>query len=156
MRSVEIRSCARRADGRDRNKAVARHRGATDLARMQKAPALNVMGGPLKPCSVKPMTGFFRDGTCHTCEEDAGCHTVCVEVSAGFLAWQAAAGNDLSTPRPEYDFPGLKPGDRWCVCAGRWREAVEAGVPAPVALAATHQRTLEMVPLAMLQAHAAG
>jgi uncharacterized protein (DUF2237 family) len=102
------------------------------------------------------MTGFFRDGTCHTCAEDAGCHTVCVEVSAEFLAWQAAMGNDLVTPRPEYDFPGLKTGDRLCVCAGRWREAVEADLPAPVVLAATHRRSLEIVPLAMLQAHAAG
>ena len=122
----------------------------------EKAPAVNVLGGPLKPCSGNPVTGFFRDGFCHTCAEDQGCHTVCVEVSAEFLAWQAAAGNDLSTPRPEYRFPGLKPGDRWCVCAGRWREAVEAGVAAPVALAATHLRTLEAVPLALLQAHATG
>ena len=122
----------------------------------QKAPAVNVLGGPLKLCSGNPVTGFFRDGFCHTCAEDHGCHTVCVEVSAEFLAWQAEAGNDLSTPRPEYRFPGLKPGDRWCVCAGRWREAVEAGVAAPVALAATHRRALEVVPLALLQAHAAG
>jgi hypothetical protein len=122
----------------------------------EKMAALNVLGGPLKLCSADPVTGFYRDGFCHTCAEDEGCHTVCVEVSAEFLAWQAAAGNDLSTPRPEYRFPGLKPGDRWCVCAGRWRDAVEAGVAAPVALAATHQRTLAVVPLALLRAHATG
>jgi uncharacterized protein (DUF2237 family) len=118
--------------------------------------ARNVLGGSLKLCSAAPLTGFFRDGFCHTCAEDHGCHTVCVEVSAAFLAWQRAAGNDLTTPRPEYRFPGLQPGDRWCVCADRWRDAVEAGVAAPVVLAATHERTLERVPLALLQAHAAG
>jgi uncharacterized protein (DUF2237 family) len=122
----------------------------------EKLPATNVLGGPLKVCGADPVTGFFRDGFCHTCAEDGGCHTVCVEVSAEFLAWQAAAGNDLSTPRPEYDFPGLRPGDRWCVCASRWREAVEAGVPAPAVLGATHRRTLELVPLEMLKAHATG
>lgn len=119
-------------------------------------PPRNVVGGPLKLCSAEPLTGFFRDGFCRTCVEDIGCHTVCVEVSAEFLAWQRAAGNDLTTPRPEYRFPGLRPGDRWCVCADRWREAVEAGVAAPVVLAATHERTLERVPLALLRAHAAG
>ncbi|TAG27197.1 MAG: DUF2237 family protein [Verrucomicrobia bacterium] len=121
---------------------------------MEKLPALNVLGGPLRLCGLSPRTGFFRDGHCRTCASDHGCHTVCVEVSATFLAWQAAAGNDLSTPRPEFDFPGLKPGDRWCVCASRWREAVEAGVHAPVFLAATHQRTLGEAPLALLKAHA--
>lgn len=121
---------------------------------MEKAPAINVLGGPLRVCGTEPRTGFFRDGFCHTCAADAGCHTVCVEVSAEFLAWQAAAGNDLSTPRPEFNFPGLQPGDRWCVCARRWHEAVHAGIAAPVSLAATHQRTLELVPLALLQAHA--
>jgi len=123
---------------------------------MENYAPVNVLGGPLKACGMRPKTGFFRDGFCRTCAEDAGCHTVCVEVSEEFLAWQAVAGNDLSTPRPEYDFPGLTPGDRWCVCAGRWREAVEAGVAAPVVLGATHLRTLEEVPLAMLQAHATG
>lgn len=114
----------------------------------------NVLGGPLRSCSLEPLTGFFRDGACRTCEEDVGCHTVCVEVSAEFLAFSKAAGNDLSTPRPEFDFPGLKPGDRWCVCAARWREALEAGSPAPVVLAATHERTLELVALEDLEAHA--
>jgi uncharacterized protein (DUF2237 family) len=121
---------------------------------MNPLPAINVLGGPLKPCSERPLTGYFRDGFCNTCSEDAGCHTVCVEVSEDFLEWQKAAGNDLSTPRPEYRFPGLKPGDRWCLCASRWREAVEEGVGAPVVLAATHRRTLERVPLEMLQEHA--
>lgn len=114
----------------------------------------NVLGGPLRPCSHAPLTGFFRDGSCRTCEEDAGCHTVCVEVTAEFLAFSRATGNDLSTPRPEYDFPGLKPGDRWCVCAARWRQALEGGAAAPVVLAATQERTLEFVALEDLQRHA--
>lgn len=118
--------------------------------------ARNVLGGPLKPCSHAPLTGFFRDGSCRTCEEDVGCHTVCTEVTEQFLAFSKAAGNDLSTPRPEYDFPGLKPGDRWCVCAARWRQALEAGAAAPVVLSATHERTLELVPLEELERHATG
>jgi len=117
-------------------------------------PSINVLGGPLKPCSNQPLTGFFRNGHCDTCADDHGCHTVCVEVSAEFLAFSLAAGNDLSTPMPDYDFPGLHPGDRWCVCAARWQEALAAGVPAPVSLAATHARSLEIVPLALLQKHA--
>src|SRR5215470_14699329 len=114
----------------------------------------NVYGEPLKGCSERPLTGFFRTGCCHTGPDDLGLHTVCVEVTAEFLAFSRAAGNDLSTPRPEYDFPGLKPGDRWCVCAARWLECLEAGAAAPVALTATHQRTLEVVPLEILQQHA--
>jgi uncharacterized protein (DUF2237 family) len=114
----------------------------------------NVLGGPLKPCSLEPLTGFFRNGCCDTCDEDDGCHTVCVEVTEDFLKFSLALGNDLSTPRPEYHFAGLKPGDRWCVCAARWLQCVQAGAPAPVALASTHQRTLEIVPLAILQQHA--
>lgn len=121
---------------------------------MTSPPARNVLGGPLKPCSHEPVTGFFRDGFCHTCDEDVGCHTVCVEMTAEFLEYSRAIGNDLSTPRPEFHFPGLQPGDRWCVCAARWLECVEGGVPAPVALAATHERTLEIVPLDLLQQHA--
>ena len=121
---------------------------------MSPLPSRNVLGGPLKPCSTAPLTGFFRNGSCDTCAEDAGCHTVCVEVTAEFLAFSRAAGNDLSTPRPEFHFPGLKPGDRWCVCASRWLECLQAGVPAPVSLAATHARTLEIVPLPVLQKHA--
>lgn len=123
---------------------------------MTPLPARNVLGGPLKPCSVDPVTGFFRNGRCDTCAEDPGCHTVCVEVSAEFLKFCRRAGNDLITPRPEYEFPGLRPGDRWCVCALSWREAAETGAGAPVILAATHERTLEQVPLELLQAHATG
>jgi uncharacterized protein (DUF2237 family) len=121
---------------------------------MTPLPARNVLGGPLKACSTDPVTGFFRNGCCDTCAEDEGCHTVCVEMTEEFLAYSQATGNDLSTPRPEYQFPGLKPGDRWCVCAARWLQAAEDGAGAPVALAATHQRTLEVVPLALLQRHA--
>lgn len=123
---------------------------------MTPLPSRNVLGGPLKPCSSSPLTGFYRNGRCDTCAEDAGCHTVCVEVSESFLTYSRQTGNDLSTPRPEYRFPGLKPGDRWCVCAGRWLEAFEAGFPSPVILAATHERTLEIVSLDLLRQHAAG
>ncbi len=121
---------------------------------MTPYPSRNVLGGPLKPCSTEPLTGYFRNGRCDTCAEDQGCHTVCVEMTAEFLEASRAVGNDLSTPRPEYGFPGLKPGDRWCVCAGRWLEVLEHGIPAPVVLGATHERTLEIVPLETLQAHA--
>lgn len=121
---------------------------------MTPLPSRNVLGGPLKPCSAEPLTGFFRSGACDTCAEDHGCHTVCVEVTADFLAFSLEAGNDLSTPRPEYHFPGLQPGDRWCVCASRWLECVEAGYAAPISLAATHERTLELIPLATLQRYA--
>jgi hypothetical protein len=114
----------------------------------------NVLGGPLKPCSDAPRTGFFRDGYCRTCAEDVGSHTVCVEVTAAFLAYSREAGNDLSTPRPEYQFPGLKPGDRWCVCAVRWLEAYAAGAAPPVVLAGTSEHALEIVPLEALQRHA--
>ena len=121
---------------------------------MTPLPSRNVLGGPLKPCSLNPLTGFFRNGHCDTCAEDHGCHTVCVEVTDAFLASNLAAGNDLVTPRPEFNFPGLQPGDRWCLCASRWLEAVEAGQPSPVILASTHERTLELVPLAILQQYA--
>ncbi len=100
------------------------------------------------------MTGFFRNGRCDTCAEDHGCHTVCVEVTTDFLTFSRQIGNDLSTPRPEFEFPGLQPGDRWCVCAARWLECVEGGANAPVALTATHARTLEVVPLEVLRQHA--
>jgi uncharacterized protein (DUF2237 family) len=100
------------------------------------------------------MTGFFRNGRCDTCREDHGCHTVCVEVTQEFLDASRAIGNDLSTPRPDLDFPGLSPGDRWCVCAGRWLELLENSVSAPVVLAATHERTLEIVPIELLQQYA--
>jgi uncharacterized protein len=114
----------------------------------------NVLGGPLQMCGDDPVTGFYRDGCCNTGPEDLGNHTVCAVVSAEFLAHQQAVGNDLSTPRPEYGFRGLRPGDRWCVCAARWLQAYDDGAPAPVVLAATHARALEVVPLEALQAHA--
>lgn len=114
----------------------------------------NVLGGPLTTCSTAPRTGFFRDGTCRTCQDDHGVHTVCAEVTAEFLAFSKARGNDLSTPRPEFDFPGLQPGDRWCLCAGRWLEAFDAGHAPKVVLASCHERTLDVVPLEALLQHA--
>jgi len=114
----------------------------------------NVLGGVLKPCSIEPMTGFLRTGCCVNCAEDVGCHTVCAEVSAEFLAFSKAAGNDLSTPRPEWGFPGLQPGDRWCLCAARWLQAYRAGFAPPVVLSSTHVAALEIVPLEALREHA--
>jgi uncharacterized protein (DUF2237 family) len=116
--------------------------------------ARNVLGSELKPCSHQPLTGFFRDGCCHTSDEDLGAHTVCAVMTAEFLAFSKAAGNDLSTPRPECGFPGLRPGDQWCLCAARWVEAHEEGKAPRVVLEATHERTLEFVPLAALKAFA--
>lgn len=115
---------------------------------------LNVLGGPLLPCSERPVTGFFRDGCCNTSEEDFGSHTVCVVLTAEFLAYSKAAGNDLSTPHPEFGFPGLQPGQRWCLCAARWLQAYAAGKAPQVALNATNQAALEIVPLAALKEHA--
>jgi uncharacterized protein len=115
---------------------------------------LNVLGGPLEACSFDPLTGYFRDGCCNTDEQDHGTHVVCARVTADFLAYSLAQGNDLMTPRPEYRFVGLRPGDRWCLCANRWREAFLAGVAPPVHLQATHRRALDIVTLAQLQAHA--
>ena len=114
----------------------------------------NVLGGELEPCGTDPMTGFFRDGCCTTGPEDLGSHTVCAVVTAEFLAQQRAVGNDLTTPRPEYGFGGLTPGDRWCVVATRWLQAYRAGVAPPVVLAATHERATDIVPLEALRAHA--
>ena len=114
----------------------------------------NVVGGPLEPCGADPITGFYRDGCCNTSPDDVGNHTVCAVVTAEFLAHQQAVGNDLSTPMPRFGFAGLRPGDRWCVCASRWRQAYDDGAPAPVVLAATHERALEAVDLAMLRKHA--
>jgi uncharacterized protein (DUF2237 family) len=114
----------------------------------------NVLGGPLATCSLEPMTGYFRDGCCHTGETDRGVHTICAIVHGAFLAYSQSIGNDLSTPRPEYRFPGLKPGDRWCLCAARWLQAFKAGVAPPVVLEATHERTLEIVPMEALLKHA--
>ena len=117
-------------------------------------PARNVLGGALLPCSVAPLTGFFRDGCCNTGPQDHGLHVVCAQVSAEFLAFSQRRGNDLSTPRPEYGFAGLKPGDRWCLCAARWEEARRAGFAPPVLLEATHIAALSVVELAHLKAHA--
>ena len=113
--------------------------------------AVNVLGGPLTPCSINPVTGFFRDGHCNTCAEDAGSHTVCAIMTAEFLALSKYLGNDLSTARPEFRFPGLKAGDRWCLCAARFLQAHEEGAAPQVDLAATHRRALRIVPLAVLQ-----
>lgn len=114
----------------------------------------NVLGGELETCGTDPLTGFFRDGCCSTGPEDLGSHTVCAVVTAEFLAQQRAAGNDLVTPRPEYAFGGLTPGDRWCVVAARWLQAYRAGVAPPVVLAATHARAVDVVPLAALREYA--
>ena len=116
--------------------------------------AKNVLGSALVPCSTEPMTGFFRDGCCNTSDQDLGAHTVCAEMTAEFLAFSKDAGNDLSTPHPEFGFPGLRPGDRWCLCAARWVEAMEAGRAPRVVLESTHARTLDFVPLPMLQRYA--
>jgi uncharacterized protein len=112
----------------------------------------NLLGQPIEPCSTSPMTGFFRSGCCETSDEDLGSHTVCTQVTAEFLEFSKKRGNDLSTPRP--GFPGLRPGDRWCVCAARWKEAHDAGVAPPVVLAATHELACEVVPRQALLAHA--
>jgi hypothetical protein len=115
----------------------------------------NVLGGPLQPCCFQPMTGFYRDGWCRTGPGDHGLHTVCARMTREFLEFSRARGNDLSTPRPEYDFPGLKPGDHWCVCVTRWVEAFEAGCAPPVRLEACHVSVLEFADLEHLKAHAA-
>jgi uncharacterized protein (DUF2237 family) len=115
---------------------------------------INVVGGTLLPCSSEPLTGFYRDGCCATGPEDLGSHTVCAIVTAAFLEFSALAGNDLSTQRPELGFPGLSPGDRWCVCAARWLEAYEAGCAPAVVLGATHARATDVIPIDALIAHA--
>lgn len=112
--------------------------------------ANNIFGTPLDPCSTDPLTGFYRDGCCHTGPEDLGVHTVCVIATEDFLAFSRERGNDLSTPRPEFRFPGLRPGDRWCLCAARWKEAWEAGKAPPVVPTATHEASLEFIPLKVL------
>lgn len=119
-----------------------------------KSTQKNVLGTTLVPCSTEPMTGFFRDGCCNTSAADMGAHTVCVELTDEFLAFSSQAGNDLSTPHPEFAFPGLRAGDRWCLCASRWVEAMEAGHAPRVVLESTNVRTLDFVPLAMLQSYA--
>jgi uncharacterized protein (DUF2237 family) len=114
----------------------------------------NVLGGPLESCSADPLTGFYRDGCCRTGAEDLGRHTICAVVSTEFLEHQLSIGNDLVTPIPQYGFPGLSPGDRWCVCAGNWLQAHADGAAAFVVLAATHERTLEIVPVELLERYA--
>ncbi|TVR13452.1 MAG: DUF2237 domain-containing protein [Phormidium sp. GEM2.Bin31] len=117
-------------------------------------PAQNVLGQRLDLCCSSPRTGFYRDGFCNTGPQDFGSHTVCAQVTEEFLAYTKQLGNDLSTPVPAYQFPGLKPGDRWCLCASRWQEAISAGVAPPIVLAATHESVLETIPLEILQEYA--
>ncbi|MFN6567767.1 DUF2237 domain-containing protein [Dendronalium sp. ChiSLP03b] len=116
--------------------------------------AKNVIGTNLEVCCTSPMTGYYRDGFCRTGGQDFGSHVVCAQVTAEFLEFTKSRGNDLSTPAPDYNFPGLKPGDRWCLCASRWQEALEAGVAPPVILSSTHARALEVVSLDELKKHA--
>ena len=116
--------------------------------------AKNVLGTPLRTCSTDPVTGFFRNGCCDTGADDLGLHVVCAELTADFLMFSASRGNDLATPNPWFGFPGLRPGDRWCLCASRWKEALEAGVAPPVVLEATHMAALEFVDLDDLKRHA--
>ncbi len=116
--------------------------------------AINVLGQKLELCSNDPVTGFFRDGHCNTCAEDRGSHTVCVLMTAEFLAFSKYVGNDLSTPHPEFGFPGLQPGDQWCLCAARFLQAHDEGCAPKVRLTATHERALEIVPLRILRQHA--
>lgn len=121
---------------------------------MSQDPNVNVVGGALLTCSNEPLTGFFRDGCCSTGPDDLGSHTVCVVMTEEFLAFSSEAGNDLSTPRPEWGFEGVRPGERWCLCAPRWLEAYEAGQAPEVVLGATHARALEVVPIEALLEHA--
>ncbi len=120
----------------------------------ETSPELNVLGEPLEPCGTDPITGFYRDGSCSCGDEDIGLHAVCAVVTGEFLEHQRGIGNDLSTPMPAYGFPGLHPGDRWCVVAVRWLQAYRDGVAAPVVLAATNERALEVIPLSVLRDHA--
>jgi hypothetical protein len=114
----------------------------------------NVLGGELAECSLSPLTGFYRDGCCRVGPEDHGVHSVCIRATEDFLSFSRARGNDLSTPMPQYHFPGLRPGDRWCLCAARWQEALEAGCAPPVVLECTDEITLQIIELADLKAHA--
>lgn len=117
-------------------------------------PSFNILGGRLEPCSTEPLTGFFRNGACDTCAADQGSHTVCAVMTAEFLAFSKYVGNDLSTPRPEFGFAGLRPGDKWCLCAGRFLQAHEDGCAPKVDLAATHIRALDIVPIDVLRTYA--
>jgi hypothetical protein len=123
-------------------------------SRRGRRTSLNVLGGPLEDCSLEPMTGFYRNGCCDTGPDDVGSHTVCVVTTAEFLAFSKSQGNDLSTPMPEYGFAGLVPGDRWCLCAPRWQEALDAGKAPRIVLRATHQGALDYCKLADLKRHA--
>ena len=124
---------------------------ASRLVGMEKFNSTNVFGESLKPCGQDPMTGFFRDGCCNTGHEDGGMHTVCAIVTEAFLSFSRSRGNDLTAPVPFADFPGLNPGDRWCLCAGRWLEAYQAGMAPPVDLTATHEETLAVIDLETLK-----
>jgi uncharacterized protein (DUF2237 family) len=117
-------------------------------------PGRSIFGRPLEPCNVRPKTGFFRDGCCNTSPDDAGAHVVCAQMTAEFLAFSRARGNDLSTPAPQFGFPGLRPGDRWCLCAARWKEALDAGCAPPIYLGRTHERALDYVSFDELKQHA--
>ncbi|NCX98884.1 MAG: DUF2237 domain-containing protein [Planctomycetia bacterium] len=127
---------------------------AFDRPAADKPPERNVLGGPLACCSREPLTGFFRDGCCRTGPDDVGVHTVCAVMTEAFLEFTVAAGNDLVTPQPQWGFPGLLPGDRWCLCAARWLEAANAGKAPLVVLEATHEKSLAIVPLERLERHA--
>ncbi|WP_294224997.1 DUF2237 domain-containing protein [uncultured Shimia sp.] len=120
---------------------------------VEKDSSVNVLGGTLASCSTEPLTGFFRDGACNTCDQDQGSHTVCAVMTAEFLAYSKYVGNDLSTPRPNFNFVGLKSGDSWCLCAARFLQAHDEGCAPKVNLAATHMRALDIVPLRVLQEH---
>ena len=121
---------------------------------MEKEPPINALGGELEPCSTRPMTGFFRDGHCNTCRQDQGSHTVCAVMTAEFLAYSKYVGNDLTTPIPQFGFAGLRPGDRWCLCAARFLQAHDEGCAPQVRLEATHVRALEVIPLHVLEIYA--
>jgi uncharacterized protein len=124
------------------------------MSQRQDPEARNVLGGELAPCSQRPLTGYYRNACCETGPEDFGLHTVCAVMTSEFLAFSKSVGNDLSTPQPLLGFPGLRPGDRWCLCAPRWKEALDAGVAPPVVLEATHEETLAITPLGILKDHA--
>ncbi len=140
--------------GRTR-KADGLGRGASGTETRVTIEARNVLGGPLLACSYAPLTGFHRDGCCNADGQDHGMHVVCARMTEAFLSFSASRGNDLSTPRPELRFKGLRPGDRWCLCAARWLEALEAGVAPPVVLAATHEAALQLIALDTLKRYAA-
>lgn len=125
-----------------------------EKAELEKAEPLNVFGEALEPCSHDPLTGFFRDGCCNTARGDVGSHTVCAELTEEFLLYTQRRGNDLSSPRPEFGFPGLQPGQRWCLCASRWLEAYENGSAPPIILGSTHQLATEVISLALLREYA--